>query len=80
MIRFLIPTTFMLSLTVPLITASGLAQTPVPAPTLAPTPAPSLQNQPAPQLPPSTTNVVRGAGSTGTAAGPVSTSVTGVGN
>jgi len=55
----------------------GLAQAPSPAPT----PAPALQNQPTPLPQPSTpTNVIRGVSSTGTAAGPVSTPVTGVGN
>src|SRR5262245_60267239 len=77
MIRYLIPTTFMLNLMVPLITVSGFAQTPSPAPT----PAPSLQNQPA-ALPQSgtTTNVVSGVSSTGTTPGPATTPVTGVGN
>lgn len=55
----------------------GLAQAPAPAPT----PAPVPQNQPAPLPPPSTTtNVVSGVSRTGTAAAPVSTPATGVGN
>src|SRR5215467_11744651 len=56
----------------------GLAQAPTPAPT---PPAAVPQNQPAPAPQPSTTtNVVSGVRSTGTAAGPVSTPATGVGN